>query len=272
MKKNYEPERLKEYERKILDYFVSICNKNKITYYLVFGTLLGAVRHGDFIPWDDDIDVALKPEDYYKFKKIMLNNNNNKDFFYQSLETDKYYSLTFAKIRMNNTKAIEKKTEKEETHQGIYIDIFPLIPLPIEKKDKKKFMYNKKIIKLLIESDLKDKTKYTKYGKIGKILANIFKIIPRNLRNKIAIKKLEKMIMYSGKYEKYTSIADDETFSAEVYKEVTKVKFGKKQYNSPKDFDKNLKEIYGDYMKLPPKDKRKGHSFVEVDFGDDKDE
>ena len=159
---NYDANKLKKYETKILDKIVSICEENNITYYLAYGTLLGAVRHKGFIPWDDDIDIYMKPEEYYKFKKVMLK-NPDKDYFYQSLETEKYYGLTFAKLRMNNTSVIEERIKEEKLHTGIYVDIFPLLPFPTEKKDQEKLYNDIKLMKLLIEADLKDRRKYESF-------------------------------------------------------------------------------------------------------------
>ena len=164
MSSSYNVEKLKAYEVKILDKFVSICKKNNLNYYLAYGTLLGAIRHKGFIPWDDDIDVYMKAEDYYKFKEIMKENPVD-GYFYQSLETEKYYSLSFAKLRMNNTSVVEKKLAEEKIHNGIYIDIFPLLPYPNSKKDQDKLFNDIKMLNLLIEADLIDRTKYNSYSK-----------------------------------------------------------------------------------------------------------
>ena len=170
MKSNYDSKKLKEYEVKVLDEFVKICKEHEIPYFITYGTLLGAVRHKGFIPWDDDIDVHLSPVDYYRFKEIMKDNPNSK-VFYQALETEKYYPLPFAKLRMNNTMALETKMKGLPIHHGIYIDIFPLVPYPDDKIDQNRFSRNLTIICLLLEADLHDKGKYNTYGKIGKILS-----------------------------------------------------------------------------------------------------
>ena len=119
--------KLKSEEIKILDYFVDICDKNNLHYYLMYGTLLGAVRHKGFIPWDDDIDVCMPPEDYQQFLRIFKNDDR---FFLQTVQTDKYYHTLFAKIRENHTCMIEKENTYMPIHKGINIDIFPLIPYP----------------------------------------------------------------------------------------------------------------------------------------------
>ena len=265
MENSYDSKKLKEIEIEILDKFVSICEKNNIEYYLAYGTLLGAVRHKGFIPWDDDIDVYLKGEDYYKFEKIMESNPDSK-YFFQSLKTDKNYCLYFNKLRMNNTSVIEKKLSNEKINNGIYIDIFPLIPLPNNQKEAKSLRTKYKLVNLLIESNLKDKTKYNSYGKAGKIMSKIFKIFPISLKHKIANKLCQEMILYQGEYSNYIELLDNIVFSKDSFKKTTKVLFEGKKYNAPKNYDKHLTEIYGDYMTPPPKDKRGGHSFLSVNF------
>lgn len=265
MNSKYDTQKLKKVEVEVLDYFVSKCKKNNLKYFLAYGTLLGAVRHGGFIPWDDDIDVYMLPEDYYKFKDIMIK-EKNEDFFFQSLETEKYYNLIFDKIRMNNTEAIEFKTKNEPIHKGIYIDIFPLIPFPTDKKEQQRMWKNHKIVNLLIEADLKDKTMYNNYGKLGKILSKLFKIVPRNIRNIIASSKLKKIITYNGDFEKYVCLIDKKYFDKKFFEKTTLISFESKKYACPKEYDKYLTSIYGDYMKLPKKEDRKGHSFLSVKF------
>lgn len=261
----YDKDKLKKYEIKILDYFVELCEKNNITYYLAYGTLLGAVRHKGFIPWDDDIDVHIKPEEYYKLKKIAIREKND-NFFYQSLETEKYYNLIFDKIRMKNTKAVESKNEHDKINKGIYIDIFPLIPYPNKKKDQASMWKKMKLLKLLIEADLVDKTKYNNYGKLGKKLSNFFKLIPRKIRNLISENILKTILLYKDEYDNYICPIDEKTFDRKIFNEVAKVTFENKKYNSPKNYDKYLTSIYGNYMQLPPIDDRKEHSFIEVEF------
>lgn len=269
MKSNYDSKKLKEYEVKVLDEFVKICKEHDIPYFITYGTLLGAVRHKGFIPWDDDIDVHLAPNDYYKFKEIMKDNPNPK-VFYQAIETEKYYPLPFAKLRMNNTMALETKMKGLPIHHGIYIDIFPLVPYPDDKKAQKLFSRNLTIIYLLLEADLHDKGKYNTYGKLGKVLSKIFKIIPRTWRNSIAKKMLKKLIMYKGKYHEYIDVIDRVSFPSDCFDKTTKVSFEGKQYDAPKDYDRFMTSLYGDYM-TPPKEKdRKGHSFESVTFEKEK--
>lgn len=265
MESKYDSKKLKEYEVKVLDKFVSVCDEHKLDYYLAYGTLLGAVRHKGFIPWDDDIDVYMKPKDYYEFKKIMLDKKLD-GFFYQSFETEKYYCLPFAKLRMDNTSVVEEKLKDEDIHNGIYIDIFPLVPYPKDEKDRKKMFSNLKVINLFIEADLKNNPKYDYYGKVGKIISKTLKLIPRNLRNKVVIKIFKNILFYEKEYDKYICLFENKTFEKSYFDECEKLLFEKNKYSVPKEYDKYLTDIYGDYMTPPPVDKRQGHSFVSVGF------
>lgn len=262
--KTYDIQKLKEYEVRILDKYVSICEENNLDYFIAYGTLLGAVRHKGFIPWDDDIDVLMKPSDYCKFKALMSNNNID-GYFYQSVETDRYYPLNFAKFRMNNTKVVETKLKNEPIHQGIFIDIFPLIPYPNDLYDRKKLLKSYKIIHLLIEADLKDKTKYNCYGFWGKLLSKGFKVIHRSVRNRIAQKIMNNCLNYEGNFDSYQD-EDGTIFDKHLFDETSFIEFEKKKFKAPKRYHEYLTSAYGDYMTLPNEEDRRGHSFEFVDF------
>lgn len=112
-------------ELEILDEFVRVCQAHDLRYYLVGGTLLGAVRHQGFIPWDDDIDVAMPREDYDRFAQI-ASEELGPQYFYQCPDTDPHYFLTYAKVRKNGTEVCEERFRNSKFHKGVFIDIFPL--------------------------------------------------------------------------------------------------------------------------------------------------
>ena len=120
---------LQQIEFEMLREFVRICDELNLTYFLVCGSALGAVKYKGFIPWDDDLDVALPRPDYEIFcreaQKMLP-----KHLFLQNHCTEKYYPLIFSKIRNNNTTFIEKSYATTNIHHGIYIDVFPLDGYP----------------------------------------------------------------------------------------------------------------------------------------------
>jgi lipopolysaccharide cholinephosphotransferase len=119
---------LKLLHNKILEiasYLDSFCKENNITYYLMGGTALGAMRHKGFIPWDDDFDVFMDFENYNKFRKIAKDKLDTKKYYFQEEDT-KEWPMYFSKIRINNTTFIEEDIKDNEMHHGIYIDIMCL--------------------------------------------------------------------------------------------------------------------------------------------------
>lgn len=121
-------------EVEILAEFQRICEKHSLKYFAIGGTLLGAVRHQGFIPWDDDIDLAMMREDYEKFICI-AKDEMNEPFFLQTPDTDTGYYYGHLKIRMNGTTCIRRSewAHKMPFHQGVFIDVFPLDAVPDSK-------------------------------------------------------------------------------------------------------------------------------------------
>ena len=110
----------------ILKEVVRICNKHNLTYYLSSGTLLGAIRHKGFIPWDNDIDIEMPIEDYRKFLRIAPKEISS-DFFVQTYRSDKNYNLAWTQVRANNTTSLVMKYINWDIHWGMHLDIFPLV-------------------------------------------------------------------------------------------------------------------------------------------------
>lgn len=119
---------LKTLQNKILDivqYFDEFCQKNDITYYLMGGSALGAMRHSGFIPWDDDFDVFMDTANYKKFLNV-VNDKLDKNRFYFQAENTEEWPMYFSKIRMNGTTFIEEDVKDRDMHHGVYIDIMCL--------------------------------------------------------------------------------------------------------------------------------------------------
>lgn len=260
MKKN-ELRKLQLEEKNILDYFVKFCQENNLTYYLAYGTLLGAVRHKGFIPWDDDIDIYMLPDDYLKFIRLFKSTD---DYILQNIETELYFHTTLTKIRKNNTCMIEEDWKYVKIHKGINIDVFPLLPYPDSKFGKIKFQFKLRIATLFVSKNLHAKNLK------NKIIFSILKIIPRKVTNKWADKIIINLLNYNGKYSNYKSEVRNKIYKKEWFMSNTKLLFENDYYISPGNYHELLKELYGDYMKLPDKNQRYGHGFGNIILSFDK--
>ena len=153
---------VKDVQGKILEvmkFIDKVCRENGIVYYIMGGTALGAVRHGGFIPWDDDLDIFMTPAEYVKFKTAMERKADDK-FVLQEWRTVPDY-LEYAKVRMNGTTFIEEAfKDRRDLHQGIYVDIMMLHKVPDNSFIQKLVYYNCKFVTLygLSQREWKPKT------------------------------------------------------------------------------------------------------------------
>ena len=145
----------------VMKFIDKVCRDNNIVYYIMGGTALGAVRHGGFIPWDDDLDIFMTPENYNKFTKV-FNSLNSQEFVLQEWKTTENY-LEYAKVRLNGTTFIEEcYKDRKDMHHGIYVDIMILHKCPENKFIQKLLYYKCKYVTLyaLSQRNWKPKTKF----------------------------------------------------------------------------------------------------------------
>lgn len=258
--KNDDLKEIHKKELEILAEFIRVCDQIKVKYFLDAGTLLGAVRHKGFIPWDDDIDVMMKRDDYEKFKIEAPKLLKNK-YFLQNFETDKNFLFNYGKIRDSETTFIETSAKNLKINHGLYIDIFIL-----DNYNPDNAMLNKIFNKIIGLINIKIFSKFYFENRKTRFKSSLAKIILFPFNSLLMIKIKEKIIMhYYKKNSKYfrsyssTYSIKKTVFEKEWLGEGKKLYFENLEAIVPEKYDLWLKKMYGDYMKLPPKDKRVPH-------------
>ena len=255
MLREFSNQDIKLISLKVLDAVHSFCEANNLKYILFYGTLLGAVRHKGFIPWDDDIDIAMPREDY----EFFIENFNNSQFGAISCETNKKYTLPFGKAYMKNTLKIEDVGPQQQIKLGFNIDIFPLDY--IESLETYKHI-KKKAKRIIIKRRL-GCLNYCKGSFFAKVIKRILSLPYRNKLNKLSNdlnnlmqRKCEK------KYFAINSIfnaKDIYVFNKEIFSKRFLTQFENKMYFITHYFDEVLRTCYGSYMNLPPESERITH-------------
>ena len=256
---------LKEYKKIVLNVLVSvdkICRENQLRYMIFYGTLLGAVRHQGFIPWDDDIDIIMPREDYEKLRDIISTNDYGLRFICPETTPDTIYP--YGKVCDSKTRLKEKNFVEVEGY-GAYVDIFPMDYLPESEQERERL--NKRYvaqIKLLMHSTrtgyCKSSSTATNIRRFAAFyickLINTHKMVGRlNEEFKALNKTKTQVIGLPWAMRKF--LAKDTDFE-----EAEPIMFEGHSLMGPKDPDRFLRELYGDYMKLPPADKQvSDHSF-----------
>lgn len=254
-----QTERIKHIELEMLKHFISVCESLHLTYYVLGGTLLGAVRHQGFIPWDDDIDVGMPRADYERFLKegqAYL----PEYYFIQSLDTEPEYIATFAKIRDSRTTFIETSAASFHIHHGVYIDIFPLDPYPDGHHGW--FDFKNNFLKLRIEAAYKG-LKASFSTKIKRVIA--FALLPSLPKAVAKRERLYRSVPHGSRMANYGGAwGDKEIVPAGWYGEGKKLTFEGLEVNAPSEYERWLTQVYGDYLQLPPPEKRIAHHAVEA--------
>lgn len=266
---------LEELHKIELDMFLDVvkfCDDNNITYYLSGGTLIGAIRHGGFIPWDDDIDLMMPRKDFEKFCRTYTNDRYKalRDGVFLGgnvLDTYTYMEFTFHEI---------------EEHKCIYMDIFPIDGWPDSRILQWIFTILKELLIYCYVASKAESNKSTRYNNIDagilnwkKHIRNIGKtvitLILGKTNDRLWYKLLDRCALFfncdkakywgvilTGAHHKcgIAEVLPKESFDKD---KKIKVKFEGYDVYIPYGYDTYLKQLYGDYMQMPPEDKRKSH-------------
>lgn len=247
-----------------------ICQKNGIDYFLSEGTLIGAIRHNGFIPWDDDIDVAMLRENYDRFQEA-CKTDLDPDYVLLDWHTDPNSPLPFMKLKIKGTHYREEIMAKSDADDAIFIDIFPLDNVPesskLRKKQKQRTNVIFKIILVRCGYDLAQ-------GSFPKKLIYTTLNLLSRIRSVGSWKKAYEKAEMRYNSQKTTHV--DLVFSRlhgrfsqrRIVEDLSEHVFENGVYAVPRDYDTYLRRIYGDYMQLPPEDQQVGlHAVYQIDLG-----
>ncbi len=230
--------------------FDSICKKYDLCYWLDSGTLLGAVRHEGFIPWDDDMDVSMPVEDYLKFQEI-AKEALSLDMFFQTRKTDKDFLFDYIKLRSNKASIVEfhEKDKEINYHQGVFVDIFPMRTLDNTVFNQK---YYSDIFKCIRETSA-----VSLHTPEGKNLPDSRKKLVDSLAQlHEGWKNENNKVIYGGEMPDIAAWFDQNKIFP-----LKKMTFEGIDFSVPHDPEHYLKNIYSfDYMQVPPEEKRTIHA------------
>ena len=248
-----------------------ICELYKIDYYLIGGTLLGAVRHGGFIPWDDDADMAIKREDYDLFINACRKEIDSK-FRIDVCQNDKNNFACFIKIKYKNILFLEESNEKLDVNHELFIDVFPLDNIPDDINERKKHGRIIKKLKFILYGKYGVPSKNVVLGVIKQTFSKLYPVSKEQLK-KIYIKEstkynnlhCEKRRVFCSTYDYEKEVMPNKDLNNPVDIVFEGIKFT--TFTNYKDY---LENLYGNYMELPPEDKRYGykHASLKIGVGD----
>jgi len=255
---------LQNKEFDILKAFVKICEELDLTYYLVCGSALGAVKYGGFIPWDDDVDVGLPREDYEVFCKEAQGFLPD-GLFLQTYQTDPNCPMIYAKIRDSRTTYIEHNSAAIKMNHGVYIDVFPLDGYPADPQQGKILDIKKRVLKIMMISALEGN-----YSKKTRFLMKCLRFMGIHKKTQAIAGKYSKLISSfpanesiiwcnHGNWQKKLEYAP-----REQYGQGRMFKFEGLDVRVPEKYDEYLTQKYGDWRADLPDDQKIGHHYYEI--------
>lgn len=274
---NSELRRLQFIELEVMKLFSGICDKHHLRYYLVGGTMLGAVRHNGFIPWDDDMDVGMPRPDYERFLKV-VKNELPEGFEFLNYKQNEDYNRYFSRI-VNKKVRIYNASNTKTIVENAWLDIFPFDGMPSNHILQKIHFWHMTAIRFLYHASCFDElVNLNRPGRVWYLQAAIhfleFTHLGRNLNTHKLMYKLEKGL---SKYSYDESEYMVSFFGAYMFKEIVnkswlgegnKYQFETLLLNGPEKYDEFLSHFYGDYMR-PPSDAHKDkHNILKIEYDD----
>lgn len=243
-----------------------VCEENNIPYYAIGGTCIGAIRHNGFIPWDDDLDIAIPIEFYDRFLDL-AKNNLPKEYYVITPSDNHHYHTLWAKVCDNRTTFIEESEfDYLDSYKGVFVDIMPISGVPSSRLLRLFFRHwllfldrSNRILRFGNSSN--KKIRYTKY--LPYTLLSHF--VPFHFFSDLFYKELKKHLFYESKmtgYVWYTCWLKRLVFPSDWFRKGVLVQFEDTTINCPSEYKKYLQFQFGDYMTLPPIDKRQIHSGI----------
>lgn len=251
--------KIQKIELNILNQLIPIFDKHDLKYYALGGTMLGAVRHQGFIPWDDDIDIGMPREDYEKFLNCYKKEIPN-SFTIRNFKTDKSYRYYISRVQDTRYKVIEKRNENVEPFTFVSIDIFPLDGLPknvfFRKIHEFRILYHRMKMAIGYSDTIDFKRKRNFFEKI--IVLTVLKLKLKKIMNsadeKLIIDKLLKKYSFEDSYyfsNLMGAYRTREVFPKVIIENQTFFKFENIRISGIENYDMYLKKMYGEYLKIP---------------------